>query len=613
MISLKDQKLAEQSYRNVFLVQNRDWWGSCPYPYDRELDLVLTFDFALLRQVELEGGRAAYLDHLVDPEQMECYNVETYRFFDSWYLDGEGKDIFSYQGVDFGNSLRIYFWNDITYCLRILINLLALRRLQYQQLLVGIDDPSVSQLLQRLSMEHASWPAPALASCREYYFPSFRWMKENISPQGFRQRLGAQLFRALDTLIMLGERVGLVRRGEVDVYVDRYYPTEAIVQRLKLDRRINVVLGSYSKEKGMLREQRLKLREPDDEKRLLVARVLESFAKREKAVWKIEEVDVSGMLLETIREKITPVLPRCFQMVEDVTSFFQKRNLRLLIITSNVGLLNGILLDYCTKKGIPTYFIINGMMLHKFSVERTEQVSFINSYGESIKKHYFGNRGNVVCCGDPRMDRYLNQSPPREINHQEPTIMIGAGGFSNIDLNSYVASEFDFLDDIMQALKTFRAQGRKMSVVLKVRSNGYIDQYRSFLAEYYPEVPVEVYDATPFIELIQRADFYLSIYSGTLFEASLLGIPVLYYKKDTALLNPPYDGNSELVTASAVQELVEKLELFYQSAPLFRPFNERSVMEKYIGPLDGKNLQRNIDFISRIISGEAKNEPDAFI
>lgn len=607
MIGIKEQKLAARSYRNVFLVQNRDWWGSSPYPYDRDLDLVLSFDFGLARQVAQEGGTAAYLDHLVDPEQMERYNAETYRFFDSWYLDGEGRDIFSHRGVDFGNSLRLDFWNDVTYYVRILINLLALRELEFRELYAGTEDPAVCAVLEKLGMRYSAWSAPSPGGLREYYFPSFRWMKENIRPQRLRQRLGAQLFRIVDRVIRLGELTRLLRRGKSDVYVDYYFPTADIVERLKLDQRVNVVLGAYTKKKGILRERRLPVGKPGRAEEALAAAALERFACRRQTTWSIEGVEVSELLYQIMVQKMAPALPQCFRIVEDVERFFSKRELRLFVLTANVGLVNGIMLDWCAKKGIPSYFIINGMMLHRFGVEQTGQVSFINAYGASIREHYFGSRDNVVCCGDPRLDRYLNQLAPREIDRREPTIVIGAGGFSNIDLNSYVACEFDFLDDIMQALRLLRERGRKMSVLLKVRANGYIDQYRSFLAEYYPDLPVEVYDTVPFTEVIRRADFYLSIYSGTLFEASLLGIPVLYYKKDASLLNPPYDGRSELVTAFTVKELVHKMELFYQGDPLFDPFMERGVMEKYIGPLDGRNLERNMEFIEGIICGEVKD------
>ena len=52
---------------------------------------------------------------------------------------------------------------------------------------------------------------------------------------------------------------------------------------------------------------------------------------------------------------------------------------------------------------------------------------------------------NIVCLGDPRMDAYPPPVQPRMFDKNSFTVTIGASGFNNADLNSYVAAEFDFL------------------------------------------------------------------------------------------------------------------------------------------------------------------------
>jgi hypothetical protein len=94
---------------------------------------------------------------------------------------------------------------------------------------------------------------------------------------------------------------------------------------------------------------------------------------------------------------------------------------------------------------------------------------------------------------------------------------------------------------------------------------------------------------------------YISIYSQTLFEAASLGIPTIYYKKDTELNNRPFDAKSELVTALNVDELKEKILLFYENDDCYKSFIRKDVMEKYIGPLDGKNHERIVEFIYSLV------------
>ena len=103
--------------------------------------------------------------------------------------------------------------------------------------------------------------------------------------------------------------------------------------------------------------------------------------------------------------------------------------------------------------------------------------------------------------------------------------------------------------------------------------------------------------------VLEKTDFYISIYSQTLFEASCLGIPCLYYKKDTEIINdPPFDGYSELVTVGNVEDLIDAITDFRSGDQRYDAFLERRVMEKYIGPLDGKNGERNIDYIYYLLN-----------
>ena len=87
--------IAEQAYRYLFLVQNRAYWHACPFPYDPQQDLVLTYDFGAFQEILSRRGKVAFLDNLIDPQTMQKYNYETYDFFARWHFDSEGNDIFN--------------------------------------------------------------------------------------------------------------------------------------------------------------------------------------------------------------------------------------------------------------------------------------------------------------------------------------------------------------------------------------------------------------------------------------------------------------------------------------------------------------------------------------
>ena len=273
----------------------------------------------------------------------------------------------------------------------------------------------------------------------------------------------------------------------------------------------------------------------------------------------------------------------------------------IIMAISSIGLINRLMINYCKKNGIPVYMIINGLIANSF-LDEAKEGTWINSYGASIRDNYFKGMKNIICLGDPRMDKYSIRSRKKPLGNAKITIGIGASGFANIDLNCYLAIEFEFLNDILKACRELKKIGREMEIIIKTRQNNYIHQYQCFLSEYYPDIPVTILHNVPMMQIYGRIDFYISTTSQTLFEASCQGIPVLYYKNDTHCYHPPFDGESELVTAFDLEDLTRKIEAFYNGDSIYNAFKEKKNLEKYIGPLDGQNLRRNMEFIYKIVA-----------
>ena len=160
--------------------------------------------------------------------------------------------------------------------------------------------------------------------------------------------------------------------------------------------------------------------------------------------------------------------------------------------------------------------------------------------------------------------------------------------------------------EVLASFKELKNEGQLFSIIIKVRPNGVLDQYNSFVKEYFPELQIEILRDVVMIDVLIKTDLYISIYSQTLFEASCLGIPSIYYKKDKEHLDAPFDGHSELVTVDSIDNLKQAFVDFTNSHPRFDKFLDITVMEKYIGPLDGKNTIRNIDFIYGLLDRPAR-------
>jgi hypothetical protein len=432
-----------------------------------------------------------------------------------------------------------------------------------------------------------------------YSFPISKWMDEAINRKTIRKKIKNVLSSSFDIFGLVWDYFTIKKRKRI--YIQSYHPTVKIIERLLGDKDKRLILPDFSFFHGvsrLIRQRRISYRSATVSK-TEIQEVLQQYIQGEKFQWVYEGIDLSTILYKIVDEVVKENISEAILKAKVVSKYFNKYPLDLAIPVTDLWLENRIVMNYCRNNDIPTFFIANGLLNNPLMNEGKDS-NFVNCHSLACKEDYFFNAQNVYPLGDPRMDEYA-EVEPKNVNRELPTIIIGAAGYDVTDLNSYLAFEFDFLFDILTSIYSLQVLGYQSKIVLKVRANGYSSLYDSFTKEYFPSLKVEIIQNTPFIEVVKRADLYISFYSQTIFEAASLGIPVIYYKKDTQTIFRPFDGKGDLVTATDDHTLIEKIELFYAGDSVFESFQKKANLEKFVGPLDGNNLKRNLDFINGLL------------
>lgn len=591
--------------RNIYIVDNMSMWEKLSVDgYHQSIDLVLTFDLELYKYIDRIGGNIGYTDHLVDAGSMEFNNHRAYDYFAKWNLDENGNDLLKYKGVEFGFSFRLEFWNDYISFIRLFLSAVYIKNLDFEDLYLCTG----SQLEAIFDAIDVDFNVNAIVvetgHHDGFYFPIEHWLDNAIRPNGLRRFL----LKAREIVTKIYGHAKVVFRKlsntrKKTVFYQSYHPTVDLINLAITEGKHEVLLENFAKKgsiKNKLRHGTVPILEGKGNLRKSANNLLLSLKKGQHHRLIVglnnEEFDLTNLTNQLILKRVEEALENKLRLLESAISYLDENSLDLVVLTANIGAFPTVFHLVATSKGIPSYMIINGLMICNY-LDEGKYATYINSYSNSIKNQYFKEMDNVLVHGDPRMDLY-KESEVKKIDRQNPTILIGASGFDSIDLNSYVAVEFDFLYDICSAIECF---DRETKIIIKVRPNGYKKQYVDFLNKFFSNLNVSVIANQPMKKVLQSADLYISIYSQTLFEASCLGIPVLYYKKDSQVLNAPFDGNSELVTVSDIPSLILALNDFQKGSDRFDPFLDRGVMEKYVGPLDGGNLERNLSFINTLI------------
>lgn len=587
------------SYRRVFIVESRDWFESCRDAYDASTDLVLTYDFALRHQLTDAGGDAFYLDHLVDPESMERENFVIYEFFRRWNLDAQGNDLFCYDGVAFGLAFRMDFWNDFVFFVRAHLCVERLQQLEMETLYAGTELGITERILNHAQVPFIVISAPEAARFPAYHFPIHRWLRKNTRRTGWKAVVVRVASNSLGTAFSWMDRTTSRTDRRPSVLVQEYHPTVELIRRLRQDGKVRVVNTVASRANLWTRYVPQWSRPGNFASE--AASLLSAFrARRTARLVLTAGTDLTDLVYSIIEAGIDSHIEEPLRTIHDTIRYLEHNPVGLEILIANIG--DAAVLDcVCRARRISTYLIINGLLLSNY-LDEAKYATTINAYSSSIKDHYFRGMDNIVCLGDPRMDQY----PPRAKRVRSGdglTVTIGASGHSSVDLNSYVAIEFQFLFEILSAISEIHAEGTPVRVIIKVRANGYKSQYQEFTREYFSDLDMEIIEAAPMRSVLEKTDLFISIFSQTLFEASCMGIPCVYYAMDDQITNPPFDGESELVSPTDQAGLVQALRDYLADDPRYDAFLQRSVMEKYVGPLDGGNLERNLAFVYESISG----------
>lgn len=603
MFSLEiSSRLSGINIRNIYVVDEYSCLPEDVVSASTVNDVFFTYDFKLKKNLEDKGLIVFFLDHILDQSYLQDNNFIFYHFFENWFKDVESKDIFVYKNIPFGFSFRLDVWNDLVLYVKKHLCLRQVSMLPFEQIFVLSADSSISKILSQLNVAHVN--TTVVPAGQYFYFPITKWLSERLEPTGVRKFL----YKARSSLNILFSYVSrlydkfLSKADVVDVFFQEYHPTKDVLSSLRKDPLLRLHLVNFSRSSTLT--EKLNERVVPVNSSFKTGQHFSHFIDcfRQKRVSQLilaNGDDVSECAYSIIEQRVMNSIAEKLNVLDSCISYIDSYNFKLQVLISNIGLVTTLFDCVCKEKGIPSYLIINGLFGPEYS-DDSKFATYINSYSESIKNNYFNGAENIYVLGDPRMDIY-SKVEQRVLNVSKPKIIIGASGYNNVDLNSYVAVEFDFLHDILTAITKHITIYGPCDICIKVRPNGYIQQYRDFVAIYFPDLAVEFQDTKPMFDVLKEAGLYISLYSQTLFEASCLGVPVIYYKKDTEILTQPFDGKSELVTANTVVELIDVLKAFRDGTDIFESFLKKSVMEKYVGPLDGNNTKRNVEFIYNIL------------
>jgi len=261
-----------------------------------------------------------------------------------------------------------------------------------------------------------------------------------------------------------------------------------------------------------------------------------------------------------------------------------------------------LLVRMCQKNNLPNAIMINGVLSNSFYIEaKTADKVFV--YGETQKNGYLKDYPEkAVVTGNPLYEKAFALRDKQSVIHPPKKVLIGTSDPIPGDINSQYSSTESFLKNVMDALEALMYQ-YDFDVSIKLHPGESLAFYERLINQQKFRIN-EIISSGNMQEILMGVDLMIINHSVAVFEASLMGIPVLYYHPAKQVLFEPFNGKSGLSSALSSEELAGALKRMFEDREYALKFTKKEALEPFTGPFDGKAGDRIRIALNNIAGGK---------
>lgn len=297
------------------------------------------------------------------------------------------------------------------------------------------------------------------------------------------------------------------------------------------------------------------------------------------------KVSADGALLSVIEGTVTASFCQIIRNMDVLDRLFSSSDIKGYLGFCDSPWEERSLVRMCQKYKVPNAIVINGVLSNSFYIEaKTADHVFV--YGENQKKDYLKDHPEkAIVAGNPLYEKAFAKRSRKTVNHPPKKILIGTSDPVPGDINCQYSSTEVFLKNVMGALGALKGKyGFEVSLKLHPgESRGF---YERFVKEEGFDV-ADIINSGDMQEILMGYDLLIINHSVAVFEASLIGIPVLYHHPARQVMQEPFGGGTSLVSAFNTTELRAALEKIFSDKAAAFGFTSEKELTYFTGPLDG--------------------------
>ena len=316
--------------------------------------------------------------------------------------------------------------------------------------------------------------------------------------------------------------------------------------------------------------------------------------------FKGETYSVAGSIVHRLGKNAIRAFKQIADSIDIYEDFINKKKVNGALLSSDMEWSRKMIVRLFQKHKIKNIALMNGWFGTKHMIEY-KIVDKVLCFGDSYKDNYFRDRENVKSTGALIFDSACKSRNLVKPRYPIKSILISTFTFGVDDINCHYNDSEKYLRDTVKVIKKYcKESNYKIDIALRTHPSDCPDFYSWYLKKLGIS-DIDIKSNGAFQKIVSNYDLYIASYSTTLFEAAVIGIPVIFYHPCNQILYPPFDGScSELIIASSPCDLEKKFIRVMNDRDYAYKFNDKEVLKPYVGEFDGKSTSRIINEVIKM-------------
>jgi len=322
-----------------------------------------------------------------------------------------------------------------------------------------------------------------------------------------------------------------------------------------------------------------------------------------RAIFRINGISIFDEIIPYLDEIVHSDFSKCISQIDTLIDYFPKYNIKLIVVYNDLIKRQRMLVDVANDYGINTLVVQHGLYADPDFPDKL-RAKFLALWGDydrevSIKEGVPAN--HISITGNPYFDELKNIVIDENINCERSErickILVITSTENRKSSFGEKCSPEQYITTVFDAIQKLKF---RTEVKVKVHPSEDLDYYKKVVRNIGIENTIMLKEGKLY-ELLWWSDIVILADSTVVYEANIMGGPIISLNLSKRSFVPPLDGSSEIFSVTNSVSLTEGLSYLWDEVKNEKKKKiPRYHIDRYMGKVDGNSTERVYKVIEKL-------------